>query len=381
MTQNLPRLALFYGRLGGGGAERMLVNIARGFVERGFPTDLVLSRAGGSHMWLVPPDVRVVDLQSSGTFHNVPKLINYLKRELPYALLTTTHYANEIALWAKRLSRVPTKIIVREANHLSQLAQYESNSGYRNQLRYRLMPWLARSFYPWADGVVAVSQGVAEDLTKITNLSLKQIKVIYNPTITPELAEKAQKPVEHPWFVNDAPPVILGAGKLHPQKDFPTLIRAFAKVRQIREARLVILGWGKERSRLEALAEELGLSNEIDFLDHVKNPYAYMAKADVFVLSSAWEGLPNVLIEALAVGVPVVATDCPSGPREILHGGQYGWLTPVANPQAMAEAILKVLDGEVKLADAAWLDQFTLQTSVQKYLDLLKIPDSDRDYS
>jgi glycosyltransferase involved in cell wall biosynthesis len=113
----------------------------------------------------------------------------------------------------------------------------------------------------------------------------------------------------------------------------------------------------------------------------VKNPYAYMAKADVFVLSSAWEGLPNVLIEALAVGVPVVATDCPSGPREILHGGQYGWLTPVANPQAMAEAILKVLDGEVKLADAAWLDQFTLQTSVQKYLDLLKIPDSDRDYS
>lgn len=375
MTQNLPRLALFYGRLGGGGAERMLVNLARGFAESGFPTDLVLSRAGGSHMWLVPPNVRVVDLQSPGTFQNVPKLIDYLKQERPYALLSTTHYANEIALWAKRLGQVPTKIIVREANHLSQLVQHQSNSTYGNQFRYQLMPWFARAFYPWADGVVAVSQGVAEDLAKIANLSLEQIQVIYNPTITPELSQQAQKTVEHPWFAKETPPVILGVGKLHPQKDFPTLIRAFAQVRQQREARLIILGWGKERPKLEALAAELGLHNVVDFLDHVKNPYAYMAKAEVFVLSSAWEGLPNVLIEALAVGVPTVATDCPSGPKEILQGGQYGWLMPVADPPAMAAAILQVLEGERKPVDPAWLDQFTLQTSLRKYLDLLQITD------
>ncbi len=183
--------------------------------------------------------------------------------------------------------------------------------------------------------------------------------------------KKAKEPVEHPWFETGELPVILGVGRLMEQKDFPTLIRAFAKVLKVRPSRLVILGSGKERSRLNALVHELGLQNHVAMLAFQNNPYAYMTKAAVFALSSAWEGFGNVLVEAMAQGTPVVSTDCKHGPREILDHGKHGLLVPVGDSQAMAEAILNVLSGKFPSVTSEWLEQFTLKPTVSQYIKLL----------
>ena len=202
----------------------------------------------------------------------------------------------------------------------------------------------------------------------------ENIRVIYNPVVTPELLEKAKEPLDHPWFARGEPPVILGVGRLHLQKDFPTLIRAFALVRQHKPTRLMLLGEGPDRYKLEALIDELGLTNEIALPGFISNPYAFISKASVFVLSSLYEGLPTVLIEAIAVGTVIVSTDCPSGPAEILDSGKYGCLVPVGDIKALSEAILNTLD---QPTDSEALrqraQQFSYETAVNKYLELLKI--------
>lgn len=363
-----PRVAFFLRTLGGGGAERILLNLSRGCVEQGLEVDLVLSAGEGLDLWEIPAGVRVVDLQAPRVSASIPSLIRYLQREQPAAIVPSLHYANEVALLAKYLARVPTKVLIPEHNVLSTEVKQHEKSFSR-----KLIPLIVRSMYPFADAIVAVSHGVAADLAQVTGLPKERIQVIYNPVIFPNLYEKAQEPVEHPWFKPEEPPVILGVGRLEDQKDFPTLIRAFAQVRQVRPARLVILGWGPDRPQLEALIRELGVEQDVDLPGFVDNPFAYMAKAAVFALSSAWEGLPTVLIEAMAVGTPVVSTNCKSGPAEILQNGQYGTLIPVGDSKALATAILEVLDGRSKFVSPQWLDQFTLQSSTQKYLDLLDI--------
>ena len=359
------RIALYYGFLGGGGIERVLLNLARGFLDRGRTVDLVLGKADGPHLSQVPCGVRVVDLDAARQMDHLPKLIRYLRREQPVALLPAGHYANESAILAKYLARVSTRVIISEHNTLSRTLRLKSAS------KRGLTRCGSRFLYPWADGIVAVSQGVARDLSQMIGLDLDRIRVIYNPVVTPELAEKAGEPIDHPWFHPGEPPVILGVGKLEPQKDFPTLIHAFAKMRQSQRARLMILGWGPDRPQLESLVHDLGLEHEVSLPGYVNNPYAYMAKAAAFALSSAWEGLPTVLIEAMAVGLPVVATDCRSGPAEILHHGRYGVLTPVRDCSALAEAMLRILSGHTPSVDPGWLDQFNVETATQQYLDVV----------
>jgi glycosyltransferase involved in cell wall biosynthesis len=230
------------------------------------------------------------------------------------------------------------------------------------------MRWL----YPRVDHIVAVSEGVASDTLAITGLPAERISVIRNPVITKCLLEKSREPVGHPWFNEGGAPVILGAGRLTRQKDFPTLIRAFAHVRAQRDARLVILGEGRLRGELEKLAAELGLSGCVSLPGYAANPYAYMAKASLFVLSSAWEGSPNVLTEALALGVPVVSTDCPSGPREILQGGRYGALIPVGAHRQLGEAMLATLERPHEsslLREAA--AEYNANLSARRYLEVL----------
>ena len=365
--QSPPDVALFLRGLYGGGAERILLTLAEGFVERGLKVDLVLARAEGPYLEQVHPHVRIVDLKAQWMPSSFPKLIKYLRQVQPINLLAALHYPCEIALWAKQLAGVSTRIIVSEHNTLSVEAERIP------QISVHLTPLAARLFYPWADEIVAVSQGVATDLAQITRLPADRIQVIYNPVIVPELFTLAEEPVDHAWFQPGEPPVILGIGRLHPQKDFPTLIHAFAQVRQVRPARLMILGDGPERQRLTDLIEEMGLAEDITLPGFVQNPYAYIAKASTFVLSSIYEGLPTVLIEAMAVGKPVISTDCKSGPAEILAQGKYGTLTPVGDSQAIAEAILNVLAGHARTIEPSWLDQFTAETCVQKYLDILNI--------
>lgn len=365
--QSPPDVALFLRGLYGGGAERVLLTLAQGFVDRGLKVDLVLARAEGPYLEQVHPKVRIVDLQAQWVPSSLPKLVRYLRRVQPLNLLAALHYPCEIALWARQLAGVSTRIIVSEHNTLSLEAARIP------QISVHLTPLAARLFYPWADEIVAVSQGVATDLSQITHLPVDRIQVIYNPVITPELFSLAQEPVDHPWFQPGEPPVILGVGRLHPQKDFTTLIRAFDRVRQVRPARLMILGDGPEREKLTALIDELSLTDDVALPGFVQNPYAYMSKVNVLVLSSLYEGLGNVLIEAMAVGTPVVSTNCESGPAEILDRGKYGHLTPVGDSEAIAAAISSVLAGHSQPLDLQWLDQFTSEICVQKYLDVLNL--------
>jgi glycosyltransferase involved in cell wall biosynthesis len=193
------------------------------------------------------------------------------------------------------------------------------------------------------------------------------VEVIFNPVITPALLEAMTAPPPHPWFAESWPPIVLGVGRLRHQKNFPALIDAFAAVKRVRDARLVILGEGPERAALESRVRAHGLEHSVALPGFVDNPYACMARAAVFVLSSAWEGLPTVLIESLAVGTPVVSTDCESGPREILRDGALGALVPVGDVHALARAITRVLAGERVLPSAESLRPFMLDTVLDNF--------------
>jgi glycosyltransferase involved in cell wall biosynthesis len=364
MDTSKERLAIFLPGLYDGGAERTLLNLAEGIAARGFPVDLVLARAEGPYMAEIPGSVRVIDLKATRVMTCLPALVRYLKNERPAALLATL-YANIIAVWARRMAGVPHRVVLNEQNTLTSVSTGEKD------LRWKLYPELAKWFYPWADGITAVSKGVADDLMKATGLSGCQVQIIYNPIVTPDLLKKSKAPLDHPWFQVGEPPVILGVGRLTAQKAFDVLIEAFSKVRKSYMARLLILGEGDDRLMLEALVKRLGLEEEVDMPGFVANPYSYMAHAALFVLSSRWEGLPTVLVEAMAVGTPVVATDCPSGPREILEGGRYGQLVPVNDPDALALAMNNFLENPTtSLTDECW-KRFELDFVTDQYLSLL----------
>jgi glycosyltransferase involved in cell wall biosynthesis len=230
---------------------------------------------------------------------------------------------------------------------------------------------LLRTFYPWARSVVAVSRGAADDLARTTGLPRERVQVVYNPVITPAMLALARQRPDHPWFGAGQPPVILGVGRLTRQKDFPTLIRAFAEVRRCRPARLIVLGEGEDRAGLEALIGELGLNDDVALPGFRENAMAYMAGSALFALSSAWEGLPTVLIEALAAGTRVVSTDCPSGPREVLHDGRLGALVPVGDAPGLARAMVNALDEPAGSVPADALTPFTLDSAVDSYLRLI----------
>jgi glycosyltransferase involved in cell wall biosynthesis len=235
------------------------------------------------------------------------------------------------------------------------------------------LPEIVRRTYPRADGIVAVSRGVADDLVTCAGLPADRVLAIPNPIVTPALLRRAEEPPPHPWLLPCNPPVVLAAGRLHPQKDFPTLLRGFAEARRLRPAlRLVLLGEGAERPVLARLAQELGIEEAIFLPGHVDNPYAYMSRAAVFALSSVYEGLPTVLIEALACGAPVVSTDCPSGPAEILENGRFGRLVPVGDWSALAAGILAALDApdDREARRRRGLD-FTSEAVARRYLPVL----------
>lgn len=361
------KVAIFLPGLDGGGAERVMLNLARGLVELGIKVDLVLVRAEGPYLSQVPSKVRVVSLGNRRLLLSLPVLMRYLQHERPVAMLCGQDDVNIVALWARRLTGIPARVVVIVHNNLSR------DSRNATQLKRRLTPYLVRWFYPWAESIVTVSQGVAEDLARI-GLALNSLQVIYNPVITPDVFKKFQEPLVHPWFSLNQPPVILGVGRLEKQKDFPTLIRAFAHLHQQRRVRLIVLGEGPERANLETLVQEMGLQEDVAFPGFVANPYAYMAKSAVCVLSSAWEGFGNVLVEAMATGTSVVATDCESGPAEILANGQYGKLVAVGDILGMAEAIALTLNepsNSLTLQQRAM--EFSLENALAQYLKVLQL--------
>ena len=353
-------LALFTDFSAGVGVERVLLDLAKALAERGHRVDLIVCGEADAALNRVPPTINVVALSSgpagrrlSGlvprplrhkpnkTTASLPALVHYLRREQPTALLSAKLSPNLTALWAKRQSGVSTRVVVSEHSHLS--ADLLSKRQRKRRSRVVSPSPLLRRVYPWADAIVCVSHGVAEALAEFADVPRERITTI-NPTVPPDLHAKKQAPLDHPWFRPDAPPVVLGIGRLVPQKDFPTLLNAFARLRAQRPARLVILGEGKRRGELETLAATLGITADTAMPGFVENPYPYLARAAVFALSSVREGLPAVLIEALACGCPVVSTDCPSGPAEVLAGGKYGRLVPVGDEAALARAICATLE-------------------------------------
>ena len=366
---NKSKIALFLPSLRGGGAERMMVHLARGFVERGLNVDIVLAKAEGPYLSLVPSEVRIIDLKASRVLLAFPGLVRFLRKERPVVLLSTLDHANIVALLAKLLSKVSTRVVIRLAGTIS--------TGLRNSFSIKkiLSFYLLKYCNSWFDGIIAVSNGVANDYAEATGIARERIKVIYNPVVTPELFLQSEEPVKHPWFTDGSPPVILGVGRLTVQKDFTTLIKAFSIVRKHRLTRLIILGEGEQRTKLEALVQELGLKDDVSMPGFVDNPFSYMSNASVFVLSSLWEGLPNVLIQAMACGCPVVSTDCPSGPAEILENGKWGKLVPVGDAEALAVAVENILD-ESNLPDVIQrAKDFALYKAVDRYLELLLIED------
>lgn len=359
------RLALFMPGFAGGGAERVLLTLAEHFAGQGRAVDLIVARARGPLRDEVPAAVRVVDLAAPRLSASVWGLTRYLRRHSPEVMLSALSVTNCVAAWARGMARVPTRLILTEHNTLSQTLQ---NSADR---RLRLLPWLMRRSYPKAERIVAVSHGVARDLAQQLGLGHDQVRVIHNPVVTQRLHQLAQQSVAHPWFGAEQPPVVLGGGRLIPQKDFATLIEAFAQVRQTQPSRLVILGEGPERPALQALAAQLGVERDVDLPGFVTNPYAYMRRAKVFVLSSRWEGLGNVIIEALAAGTYVVSTDCPSGPREILTDSACGALVPVGAPRALAAAITQAL-GSARAPGCGCWAAFASEAIGRQYLELME---------
>ena len=371
MALKRTSVSIFLPSLAGGGAERAMLHLAEGLVNHGLKVDLVLSKAEGEYLAQVANGVRVIDLKSKypkifGILFSTLALKRYLQQEQPRFLLATLDIFGT-STWAQRLASVPTKVVLCVQNNLSKRFQ-----GGRSLILKKVKFDLVRHFYPWADGIVAVSEGVAKDLTQIANLLSPNIRVIHNPVVKPNLFEKAKESIEHPWLASQKVPVMLGAGRLTKQKDFPTLIRAFAKVRTQFDSRLIIIGEGEERPRLETLVRQLGLTEDVSLPGFVDNPYKYMARSALFVMSSSWEGFGNVLVEAMAVGTPVVSTDCPSGPAEILEYGKYGKLVPVGDSNALADAIAAVLSNP---PDPGILQQrsqeFSVERIVDQYLELI----------
>ena len=365
MPERSERLALLTSHMEDGGAQRAMLKLAGGLAERGYPVDLVLTQARGAFLAEVSPAVRVVDLGAPRVAASVPALVRYLRHERPVAMLSALDYVNIVALWSRRLAGGQTRLVVSERNHLSTAHRH------RTRRRDKLMPGLLQRFYPWADAIVAVSKSVADDLTATTGLSRDRIEVIYNPVVTPEVVRMVQEPLDHPWFRPGQPPVVVAVGGLRRQKDYTTMVEAFAQLRRRRPARLLILGEGPERVEIEALVARCGVEPDVQMPGFVANPYAYMARGAVFVLSSRWEGLPGVLIEALFCGVPTVSTDCPGGSREILADGRYGRLVPVGDPNALARALESALSGELARPPRESWRPFEMDTVVDRYTEVL----------
>lgn len=360
-------IAVFASFSGAGGVERMLVQLLAGLVELGRSAELVLVRDQSPYLAELPTAVRRVPLGHTHTLGATLALARYLRRRRPRVLLAAKDRAGRSAVLARALSRTETRILLRLGTNLS--AAMSERHTLERWLRY----WPIRRLYPHLDGIIAVSEGVAADTRRISGVPSKRVRVIRNPVITPALLAAAERPCPHPWLAPgrpaDAPPVILGVGRLQRQKAFPTLLRAFARLRAQRPCRLLILGEGGGRAELERLVGTLSIGADVDLPGFEPNPYPYLRTASQFVLSSAWEGSPNALTEAMALGTPVVATDCPSGPFEILAGGRFGPLVPVGDDTALAEAMGANLDDPVPahLLRAA-VSEYSQETSARRYL-------------
>ncbi|MBA2661997.1 MAG: glycosyltransferase [Bradymonadaceae bacterium] len=320
-----------------------MINLARGFIERGMEVDLVVSSDEGDYRHEVPAQVRLVSLGVRRVAAVLPHLARHIRRRKPQFVMSRMYRSNLVALAAARLSghRCSSFVIVDNTTSIEMAAV---SANLRNTIKNHLDVALMRRLYPDATGIVCVSHGAADDLAKLCRIARQNIDVIYNPIEFDKIQAMAAQCVDHPWIVDEVS-LVVAAGRLSAQKDYPTLLKAMAHVKERgRLVRLLILGQGEHQRRLEELISQFELSDRVALLGFIPNPFPYMKRADLFVLSSAWEGLGNVLIEAMALGTPVVSTNCPFGPSEIMRDGEFGHLVTVGDHRGLGEAIIETLD-------------------------------------
>jgi glycosyltransferase involved in cell wall biosynthesis len=358
-----PLIAVFVATSGHSGVDRLIGHLVPAIARRGFPVDVLKIRGHGPHLPKLPSGVRLIDLGTKHVYSSFSALVNYMNHYRPRVMLTDKDRVNRTSLLARRWSRAPLQLVVSSGTTISiDLAN-------RGRFERWLQKYSMRYLYPWADNIIVTSKGVADDMAAYTGLARGLINVIPCPVVPEELFNRRIPPPDHPWFQTNEPPVILGVGELGPRKDFATLLSAFAKLRKNQPCRLVIIGKGKERNRLLTAAKQLGVIEDIDLPGFIPDPYPYMAHAGLLAMTSRWEGLGFVLIEALAVGTPVVSTMCPSGPSEILADGRYGHLVPVGDVDALAlalhDTLMKPLPAQI-LREAA--RPYEIENSTTAYL-------------
>lgn len=335
-----PRVALYLPAFRDGGAQHVTVNIANGLAEHGYPVDLVVSYRSGVFSDHVSEAVSVIDLETPelpglGVGAAVPALRRYLERTDPAILFSAMTFANVVALVARMTADSETRVVVTEHRMF----------GEPDGPKDRFVSGLAARLYPSADHVLGVSSGVVSSVVRHTNVAREQVSVMHNPIDIDHIRAASGDPVDHPWVSDPSIQLVFTAARLEPVKDLSTLIGAFESVSERRPGtRLLIGGRGTRGETLRELVAERGLDEVVELPGYIDNPYAYMSNAETFALSSRHEGLPTVLIEALACGCPVVSTDCPSGPSAILREGEYGRLVPVGDPDALADGIVATID-------------------------------------
>lgn len=366
-TEGRPDLSILVSFSGEGGVERMVLNLVNALAELGLQIDLLLIKTRSRHLDEIHPAVNRIELGSRHTATSLLPLTRYLKRTQPPCLLAAKDRAGRMAVIARALARASdTRLVMRLGTNLT--AAFAHKSSWRFFLRR--LP--IRLLYPHIDRIIAVSEGVRQDTLAVSGVDQERVVVVRNPVITPRLIEAAAAPLPNPWLDDPEYPVILAVGRLTLQKDFTTLLRAFADLRKHRPCRLIILGDGRQRETLLELSHELGITEALALPGFTPNPYAYMKRADLFVLSSRWEGSPNVLTEAMALGTPVVSTDCPSGPSELLDQGRIAPLVPVGDWQALSNAMQQVLDHppERSLLRES-VEEYNAHQSASRYLEIL----------
>ena len=385
MSNSSKKVALLLHDLEEGGMQSVCLKLMQALSEHpNLELELVLSNQAGGFLDRVPDSITTINfaipfqLCLKYVYHLTIALSKYLKRSKPDIILSNLPFVNLITLLAKILSfsRVST-ILVEHTLPLERSLQHEGE----NKLSQRftsILTAMTRILYPYADYIVTPSHGMAKELSQALGLKgyqLDKLKVIYNPVVDRQLFQKALQGLKHPWFQPNQPPVILAVGRLTSQKDHITLLQAFALLRQEMTARLVILGDGPMRAQLEALITTLNMDADVDLPGFVDNPYAYMSRSSVFVLSSVWETFGVVLVEALACGCPVISTDCDYGPAEVLDHGEYGSLVPVKDAYALSQSMKAVLITSTydhqKLKDRA--QSFSLDQSANQYLSIMGV--------
>lgn len=353
------------------GGDLFVINLLKSIDREKFEISLLLGNKKGKFVDEIPKNIRIINLNVSHIRYSVLKLVKYFRAEKPDVFFTFILHANLVSIVSKFLSGSKAKIIISERTTVSRLSEYSAHNIYTKLTARFAFPFLVKIFYPYADEITCVSKGVADDLAKIIGSSAK-IKAIYNYFDFEKIIRLSKEKINESWFYLNDLPIICAVGRLVKDKDYPTLLNAFSLVSKQTKSRLIIIGEGRDRKKLETQAQQLNISDSVYFAGFQKNPYKFMAESDIFVLSSAIEGLPNVLVEAMACGTPVISTDCKSGPNEVIEDGENGFLVPVGDEKSLAEAILKLLSSQElreKFSNEGKkvLQKFSLEKTIKEY--------------